>query len=288
MGKLALKSKHRLICGDCKDFAVVDRLLDGAKINVAITSPPYASQRKYDASSGFKPIPPDDYVDWYRDVAANIMAHLAQDGSYFCNIKEHCDDGQRSLYVKDLTLAHVREWGWRLVDEFVWEKPGLPGGWNNRFKNDWEPIFHFCNRQNIKFNPLAVGHQSDSIRVYEKGASYSSHGNITVEGDFKSGIARPGNVIKVSGTEGNHPAAYPVGLPEFFIKAFSNSGDAIYDPFMGSGTTLIAAEKNGRSAYGVEISAQYCDVIIRRFENFSKIPSILESTGQTFEEIGNG
>lgn len=94
------------------------KVLDGAKINVAITSPPYASQRKYDESSGFKPIRPNEYVEWYRPIAENIKANLTKDGSYFCNIKEHCDDGQRDLYVKDLTIAHVREWGWMFVDEF--------------------------------------------------------------------------------------------------------------------------------------------------------------------------
>jgi len=122
LGDVWLLGKHRLLCGDCRDFSSVERLLDGARINVAVTSPPYASQREYDKSSGFKPISPDDYVAWYADVAANIMSHISNDGSYFCNIKEHCEEGQRSLYVKDLTLAHAREWGWRFVDEFGWKR----------------------------------------------------------------------------------------------------------------------------------------------------------------------
>lgn len=275
MGKLAIKSRHRLICGDCKSFGDVDRLLDGNKINVAVTSPPYASQREYDKSSGFKPIPPDDYVEWYADVAANIMAHISDDGSYFCNIKEHCEEGQRSLYVKDLTLAHVRSWGWMFVDELIWKKPGLPGGWENRFKNDFEPIFHYSKHGKIKFYPREVGHQSDNIRVYEHGKSKSDHGNITVEGALKSGIARPSNVIEVSGSDGNHPAAYPVALPEFFIKAFSETGDVIYDPFMGSGTTMIAAEKNGRRGFGCEISPKYCDLIVARYEAYSGQKAVL-------------
>lgn len=109
--------RHCLICGDCRDAATVARLLDGARVNVAITSPPYASQRTYDPSSGFQPIPPDDYVAWFGEVARNIESVLAPDGSYFLNIKEHSEDGERSLYVKDLVLAHKREWGWRFVDE---------------------------------------------------------------------------------------------------------------------------------------------------------------------------
>src|SRR5688572_21896147 len=95
--------------------------------------------------------------------AENIASVLKPDGSYFLNIKEHAEDGQRHLYVKDLTLAHVRQWGWRFVDEFCWRKTdnGVPGGWNNRFKNAWEPVFHFCRQQEIKFRPKDVGHVSD-------------------------------------------------------------------------------------------------------------------------------
>ena len=138
--------KHRLICGDCRDMAVIRALFGEWRANVVVTSPPYATQREYDPSSGFKPVPPDEYVDWYRDVAAGIAAVLAPDGSYFLNIKEHADDGERSLYVKDLVIAHRRQWGWRFVDEFCWRKTdnGVPGGWSNRFKNAWEPVFHFC------------------------------------------------------------------------------------------------------------------------------------------------
>ena len=104
------QGKHRLVCGDCRDSGTVVRLLDGAKVNVAITSPPYASQREYDQASGFTPIPPDEYVAWYRDVAAVIESVLSADGSYFLNIKEHSEEGERSLYVKDLVIAHRRQW----------------------------------------------------------------------------------------------------------------------------------------------------------------------------------
>ena len=110
-GDIRLIGNHRLICGDCRNFAIVQQLLAGARANVAITSPPYATQREYDPSSGFKPIRPEEYAGWYRDVAANVAAMLAPDGSYFLNIKEHAEDGQRSLYVKDLVIAHVRQWG---------------------------------------------------------------------------------------------------------------------------------------------------------------------------------
>jgi hypothetical protein len=75
------------------------------------------------------PVPAGEYVAWYRAIADNVAAVLAPSGSYFLNIKEHADDGERSLYVKDLTLAHARKWGWRFVDEFCWRntRNGVPG-----------------------------------------------------------------------------------------------------------------------------------------------------------------
>jgi hypothetical protein len=88
--------KNRLVCGDCRDSGTLARLLDGAEVTVAITSPPYASQREYDQASGFTPTPPDEYVAWYRGVAAVIESMLASDGSYFLNIKEHSDQRRAS------------------------------------------------------------------------------------------------------------------------------------------------------------------------------------------------
>jgi DNA modification methylase len=283
---------HRILCGDCRDFNDVEKLLGENQINVAVTSPPYASQRKYDESSGFKPIPHDEYVEWYRDVAANIMAKLAPDGSYFCNIKEHCEDGQRSLYVKDLTIAHVRQWGWMFVDEFCWRntKNGVPGGWNNRFKNAFEPIFHFAQSSNIKFNPDEVSESSNAVFEYSPDTERTSTGSGFVggkkAGGYKEGKARPSNVLEIAASaESDHSAAYPVPLPEFFIKAFSDAGDIIFDPFMGSGTTMIAAEKNGRVAFGTEISPQYCDVIVMRWQNLTGKQAVHADTGKTFDEM---
>ena len=171
--------RHRLICGDCRDSSVVGLVLDGRRANVVITSPPYATQRDYDPSSGFEPIPPEKYVGWYALVAKNIAAILADDGSYFLNIKAHADEGERNLYVMDLVFAHRRLWGWRFVDEFCWRKTdnGVPGGWGNRFKNAWEPVFHFCRQQEIKFRPKAVGHVSADCFDYSPSNPKSASGS---------------------------------------------------------------------------------------------------------------
>jgi site-specific DNA-methyltransferase (adenine-specific) len=291
MAKVSGSIEHAVICGDCRDIKAVRRLLGGRKVNVVVTSPPYASQRTYDSTSGFKPIAPDEYVDWYKDVAAVLWEILADDGSYFLNIKEHAEDGERSLYVKDLVLAHKRQWGWRFVDEFCWRNTanGVPGGWPNRFKNAWEPIFHFAKRSRIKFFPEAVSHKSNDVVVYSalNPKAPSGSGLLGCGAKKIEGLARPSNVIeaKSEGGQGDHSAPYPVALPEFFIKAFTDPGDVVFDPFLGSGTTMIAGMKLGRSCFGCEVSPAYCDVIVKRAQQSNGDQFRLDGDGRTFEEL---
>jgi DNA modification methylase len=270
---------HRIICGDCRDFETVTKLMDGRAVNLAFTSPPYADRRKYDESSGFRPIPPDEFADWFEDVQANVRAHLAADGSWFVNIKEAAEDGQRQLYVKDLTLAHVRRWGWLFVDELCWvdTRNGVPGGWPNRFKDAWEPVFHYSAGGKIKFCPLANGQQSADVFAYSSANAKSTSGSGLLGADkaegMHDGVARPSNVIQIpaAASIGLHSAPFPVDLAAWFIRAYSDLDDAVFDPFMGSGSTLIAAHQENRIAYGCEISPAYCDVIAKRFQDFTGI-----------------
>ncbi len=290
-GDLWLIGPHRLLCGDCRDAGAIGLLFEGRKANVVVTSPPYATQREYDPGSGFRPVAPEEYIDWYRVVAENIAAVLAPDGSYFLNIKEHAEDGQRHLYVKDLTIAHVRQWGWRFVDEFCWRKTdnGVPGGWGNRFKNAWEPIFHFIRSSGeIKFRPDAVSHPSDGVFDYSPDTPKSGSGSgLLGEHSRREGLARPSNVIeaKTEASQGSHSAPFPRAVPEFFIKAFSDPGDVVFDPFLGSGTTMVTAALLDRIGYGIEISPAYCDVIVRRVAGALGCDAVLAGTTQMFAEI---
>ena len=210
--------------------------------------------------------------------------HLAADGSFFVNIKAHAEDGQRHLYVFDLVVAHARRWSWLFKDDLVWFKRSMPGEWPDRFRNDWEPVFHFAPSKAIKFRPMNVVHESDACRSYAPNGGRTFGGNIGI-GDIGhvSGLARPGNVIEISTREnpdGNaHSAAFPPRLPEFFIKAFSDAGDLVVDPFLGSGSTLIAAAKTGRVARGFEISPRYCDVIRRRWTKYARSAGIDPGAG---------
>jgi DNA modification methylase len=101
------------------------------------------------------------------------------------------------------------------------------------------------------------------------------------------GIARPSNVVEVKteSSQGSHSAPFPRALVEFFLKAFSDAGDVVFDPFLGSGTTVAAAHVLGRIGYGCEISPAYCDVILRRMANLANEEPVLVATGEHMAAI---
>lgn len=304
LGDIWALGDHRLICGDCTDIKTVEKLLEYEKAAMIITSPPYAEQRKNQYAS----IPADQYPEWFLKVASVAWQVLVDEGSLFVNIKEHSENGQRSLYVMKMVIAMV-EHGWKYVDQLIWNKQGLPGGWKNRLRNDFEPIhyfvkhedvnwmvqlvevdedmleklnagfyneheniFHFSKQRKIKFKPKAVGTYSENVTIYDKNnIRYSRNGNVGIYGKKRKGIARPSNVISipVNNEQVEHPAVFPVKLPAFFIKLTSDEGEIVYEPFSGSGTTIIAAEQLKRRCYAVELKPLYCDVAIKRWEKFT-------------------
>jgi site-specific DNA-methyltransferase (adenine-specific)/site-specific DNA-methyltransferase (cytosine-N4-specific) len=277
-GDLWIMGEHRLLCGDSTKAEDAARVMGGAKINVAFTSPPYASQRKYDESSGFVPIPPGEYVAWWEPIQANVREYLAADGSFFVNIKPACEGLERFLYVFDLVLAMKRSWGWLFAEEFCWERSGIPQQVVRRFKNQFEPIYHFV-AGDWKFRPLSVRHPCDKVPTpMGKGAGDTNAARrqgtmgAVAPNDTAPGLAYPGNRLPTFVTNKEacgHAAAFPVGLPSFFIRAYSDEGNSVFDPFLGSGTTLIAAEQLSRRCFGIEISCQYVDVCVMRWEKLT-------------------
>jgi DNA modification methylase len=269
---------HRIMCGDSRNPKDVEELLNGNKINLAITSPPYAQQRNYDEKSGFTPIPPEEYVEWFKPVSDQVKKNLTLDGSWFINIKAASEGLSRSLYVMDLVTSHARKWGWNFSEEFCWERIGIPGKPTRRFKNQWESVFQFT-LNDWKFRPEKVMTHTSSSFKYEgiekdwkakDDQGISENQSKLRQREITEGMAYPGNRLPTfSGSHEalGHSAAFPVGLPEFFIKAYTDEADTIYDPFMGSGSTLLAADQQNRICYGMEISPAYCDVIIQRWEN---------------------
>ncbi len=275
-GQVWAVANQTLICGDSKNSFTWEKLLKGRKADVVITSPPYASQREYDKDSGFEPIDPDEYSEWYQSVAENIYSNLASNGNYLLNIKEHIENKCRHPYVMQLVIDHIC-WKFFWVEQYVWKKCGLSGDpkrWGH-FRNDWEPIFHFSKSNDFVFYPESVRDvQSDDVPSSENGVpecKEQGRGRKLGHKDVKSGLAYPSNVLTLGNNREKmgHSAMFPVTLPEFMIKCYSLADDAIVDPFCGGGSTLVAAYQLGRDGYGVEISPRYCEIILRRLEKLT-------------------
>lgn len=277
-GDLWQIDRHFVICGDCREPATWERLLKAAgiqKVNGVFTSPPYAEQRK----AQYGGVPTAEYVGWWEAVQGNVRANLAEDGSFFVNIKPHCEDGQRVLYVFDLVLQMVRGWGWRFVEEYAWKHQGMPGMGGRRLKNQFEPVYQFSpgvpilRQEGIRI-PASDSHIRNMDRkrngyISPKTGSPFSGGNVSKNFDVDDLTALPGNVIEINNgaiNDGIHEATFPLELPTFFIKAYSDPGDSWLDPFLGSGTTIVAAHNEGRTGLGIERLEKYVAVILERLQ----------------------
>jgi len=281
---------HRLICGDATDPAVVAALMQGEEARLCFTSPPYGNQRDY-TSGGIK--------DWDA-LMHGVFAHLpmAGDGQVLVNLGLIHRDNEVIPYW-DGWLGWMRTQGWRRFAWYVWDQgPGMPGDWAGRLAPSFEFVFHF-NRESRKPHKIVpCKHAGLESHLRADGSSTAMRGKDgEVGGWTHKGLPTqdtriPDSVIRVMRHKGkigqdiDHPAVFPVALPEFVIEAYTDAGDRVFDPFGGSGTTMLAAERTGRICRSVEIAPEYVDVAIKRFgQNHPGVPVTLLRTGQSFDEV---
>ncbi len=248
-------------------------------LDLVITSPPYAEQRK----STYGGIKTEFYVEWFSHIAEEIYRTLKPTGSFFLNIKNHVENGQRSVYTLELVIHLNKVLGFNYIEEYTWIKNAYPGKYKGRFKNGFEPVYHFSKGDNkqIKFLPYACAtlKKEESIkRAYRKQLGSTSNGSgmggVKYREEYKTQmLALPSNVLKINNTSNqytfykkDHPATYPVELVDFFVKSFTTEGDVVYDPFMGSGTTACSCINNNRSYIGSEINENYYKMCKERLQ----------------------
>lgn len=257
------------------DSAEVLKTLPDNSIDLIVTSPPYADQRK----NTYGGIAPNKYVEWFLPISEQLLRVLKPTGTFVLNIKEKVVDGERSTYVMELILA-MRKQGWLWTEEFIWHKKNsYPGKWPNRFRDAWERLLQFNKSKKFAMYQeevmVPMGDWAKS-RLKNLSDTDKRRDNSKVGSGFGKNIsnwinrekAYPTNVLHLA-TECNnkkHSAAFPEELPEWFIKLFTKEGDMVLDPFAGSGTTLFVAERMGRNAIGIEIIEEYYKMVKDQLE----------------------
>jgi len=258
-GDLWVLGEHRLLCGDCTVKENVERLMDGEKADMLFTDPPYNVGYDYNFPCDNKT--KDDYLKWSSDWTKISFSLLKDDSWFFAkNAPKNLLDFQPIL----------RNNGFEFRNLIVWIHPPslFP---SNRFYDNWEaicsyskgkPLFNkFAEKRTVE-KPLSQGggfHNSGRIGDVWDGIKYISAGAMA----SKEAILEPGTKRKA------HPCQMPIALPERSILFCSQNNFIVFDPFLGSGSTLIACEKTGRICYGMEIDPAYCNIIIERWETFT-------------------
>lgn len=256
-----------LILGDCKEEL---KKLEEHSIDLIVTSPPYADQRK----NTYGGIHPNKYVEWFLPISKELLRVLKPSGTFILNIKERVFYGERHTYVLELILA-MRNQGWLWTEEYMWcKKNSYPGKWPNRFRDSWERLLQFNKTKRFKMLQEAVMvTMGDWARTRLKNLSAAD--KIRDESKVGSGFGKnvsnwlgrdkvyPTNVLHMA-TECNnkkHSAVFPESLPEWFIKLFTEEQDWVLDPFMGSGATIKASQRLRRNSIGIEIKKDYYNFV---------------------------
>jgi DNA modification methylase len=265
-GDLWLLGQHRLMCGDARSCRDVARLMNGAKARMGFADPPYnlsiasfqgrgrTQHREFLVASGEQTR--EEFIAFLEETSANLAAACINGAIVFM-----CMDWRHMGEMLAAGEAVFSE----LKNLIVWNK-GSPGQ-GSFYRSQHELIFAW-----------KVG-DGEHVNAFGLGAHGRVRANVwTYPGmnTFKSGRRRDLAL---------HPTVKPVSLVADALRDCSMKGDIVVDLFMGSGTTIMAAEKVGRRAYGLELDPLYVDVAVRRWKTATKADAILAGDGRTFEEI---
>ena len=283
-GELWTLGDHRLLCGDSTKREDVERLMAGEKAELCFTSPPYSDQRDYAGNLKLDP----EHISTFIAAAADVVRLFA------VNLGLQRRDNEIFQYW-DHYISTARHNGLKLLSWNVWDRAcgGTIGQQTAMFPIEHEWVFVF-GADRIELNRTVenkwAGTQQHGTRrnrdgslnsvVREAGALVASHRPI--------GTVYRGDVARFTKAEEHvHPAMFPISFPETYIEAATKSGTNVYEPFCGSGSTLIACEKTNRRCFGMEIDPVYIDVILARWAKFTGKDPIRED-GVKWSELKNG
>jgi DNA modification methylase len=264
----------QILLGDCLDEL---KKFDENTVDLIVTSPPYADRRV----KTYGGIRPDEYVQWFLPRAKEFLRVLKPDGTFMLNIKEKVEAGERHPFVLELILQ-LRKQGWLWTEEFIWHKKNsYPGKWPNRFRDAWERLLQFNKTRKFQMYQEAVmvpmGEWAKT-RLKKLSETDKRRDNSRVGSGFGKNISNwlgrtmvyPSNVLHLATESSNkqHSAVFPKELPAWFIKLFTQPGDVVLDPFLGSGTTCIAAAELGRRSIGIEMKKDYYDLACQNIRKY--------------------
>lgn len=285
-GDVWLLGKHRLMCGDSTSIDAVDKLMAGQRADLCFTSPPYAQQRAYK----------QEISDWDALMDGVFGVLPVKDGAQvLVNLGLVHEKGRVNAYW-DAWLGFMDSAGWPLFGWYVWDQGfGLPGNWNGRLAPSHEFVFHFSKGGNKSANKW-VDKKEENIKSRSVGASTmrgkdgktkkftnpGASGQPTKVADSVIRINRQvGRVTK----DGDHPAVFPVALCDHIYESYAKAGDWMYEPFSGSGTSIIACEEFGMCCAAMELAPAYVDVAVKRWQDFTGEQATLEGSGEIFPTI---
>ncbi|MDD5169584.1 MAG: DNA modification methylase [Syntrophales bacterium] len=248
-GDLFILGNHRLLCGDCRNTDLIAFLSRDIQVNHVFGGPPYFNQRSYAHWDDY-----DSYLEDMSTIIANCFRIMHDGAVCVWNIANGCSTHH------DHVGHHSRlfeQMGFRYLDTIIWKKTGANYAIPRNFHIKRNSIYYPA----LEWEALLVYQKSGKMpKMTRDGRDYMSkyHTDVWEVSAVTNQMDRFG-----------HPAVCPVEIPYRSIQAYTGNNDIIFEPFGGSGTTMIAAEKAGRRALATEINPLYCDMIIKRWETLT-------------------
>ncbi|MCK1737065.1 ParB N-terminal domain-containing protein [Bradyrhizobium sp. 138] len=267
VGDMWRLGKHALFCGDATDRAVYDTLMDRERAEFVFTDPPYnvriggnvsglgaIQHREFAMASGEMS---EEEFTTFLSRTFGLLCRYSRDGS----IHQICMDWR---HMREMLLAGDRHYA-ELKNLCVWNKTNA--GMGSFYRSKHELVFVWKNGSAAHTNTFELGqHGRYRTNVWDYDGATSMRAGRMEE-------------LKL------HPTVKPVAMVADAIKDCSKRGQIVLDPFCGSGTILIAAEKIGRCARAIELDPTYVDVAVRRWEQFTGRKALLYPMQETFEEL---
>jgi DNA modification methylase len=267
IGDLWILGDHRFLCGNALDPAAYATATTGMLADMAFTDPPYGIRIEGNVSGlgkvkhknfamGCEEMSDDEFRAFLATALRN-MATVSRDGALIYSTMDR-------RHLLELQLA-AKEVGLGLVDLVIWNK--LSAGMGSFYRSQHEPVFVFKVGRAPHCNNIELGR-------------HGRHRTTVWDYPGLAGFGR-GRTEALA----MHPTVKPVALIADAIRDCTRRGDIVLDPFLGSGSTLIAAEKTGRRGFGIELDPRYVDTAIGRWEKLTGREAVHVSTGFSFAEI---